>query len=59
MQHLQEEHFGQPATATQGVATRRLDLTDMSAFLVRPGPKVGTVQCYIEREKGSVGKSPW
>ncbi|KAF6253031.1 tubby C-terminal-like domain-containing protein [Scenedesmus sp. NREL 46B-D3] len=42
----------------QGVPKARLDLSDMPAFLTRPGPKAGALLCFIERDKGGVGQSP-
>lgn len=36
----------------------RLDLSDLSAFLQQPGPRVGPVQCYIVRDKGSAKMYP-
>ncbi|KAG1677075.1 hypothetical protein FOA52_001245 [Chlamydomonas sp. UWO 241] len=35
-----------------------LDLSDISAFLKQAGPKVGPVQCYIVRDKGSAKMYP-
>jgi hypothetical protein len=43
----------------QGVPKAKLDLSDMAAFLTRPGPKAGALLCFIERDKGGVGQSPW
>lgn len=42
-----------------GIPTNKLDLSNMTAFLLRPGPKAGPVSSYISREKGGMGKSPW
>lgn len=36
----------------------QLDLSDIGAFLKQPGPKVGPVQCYIVRDKGSAKMYP-
>jgi hypothetical protein len=43
----------------QGIPTSKLDLSSMSRFLLSPGPQAGPVQCFIERDKGSMGKPPW
>jgi hypothetical protein len=43
----------------QGVPKAALDLSDMAAFLTRPGPKNGALLCFIERDKGGMGQSPW
>lgn len=43
----------------QGVPRAALDLSDMAAFLTRPGPKTGAQLCFIERDKGGMGQSPW
>ncbi|WIA09331.1 hypothetical protein OEZ85_008738 [Tetradesmus obliquus] len=42
----------------QGVPRAALDLSDMAAFLTRPGPKTGALLCFIERDKGGMGQSP-
>lgn len=40
------------------MAAPRLDLSDLASFLRQPGPKVGPVQCYIVRDKGSAKMYP-
>lgn len=50
---------GSSAKMIQAVPAARLDLSDMAAFLVRPGPRAGPVLCFIERDKGGMGKPPW
>ncbi|KAF8073068.1 TULP1 [Scenedesmus sp. PABB004] len=49
---------GAPAAVPAPMPSSRLDASELAAFLLRPGPRAGQVLCFIEREKGGVGKAP-
>ena len=36
----------------------RIDLSDLPAFLLQPGPRNGPVMCYIVRDRGSAKMYP-
>mmetsp|Transcript_33189 Transcript_33189/g.98839 ORF Transcript_33189/g.98839 Transcript_33189/m.98839 type:complete len:451 (-) Transcript_33189:112-1464(-) len=61
-----QQHQREPVVAHEGnyappppmPVQPQLDLSDIATFLKQPGPKVGPVQCYIVRDKGSAKMYP-